>query len=173
MALIRLNNQSISSVTALPSGVDVGKIGQVVTNTIGSSSWQTTTTTGSWLNYDDGTSDLELDITPSATSSKIFLIVEARIQVNRTTAGNHDGISTRILHNETTAIHAMGTGNDDGFKFYDGSTSQHTQNVNLHFVHSPNSTSSQNYIFQMRFSGSQQFKYGINFNTITAMEILA
>jgi hypothetical protein len=26
MALIRLNNQSISSVTALPSGIDTGKV---------------------------------------------------------------------------------------------------------------------------------------------------
>ena len=36
MALIRLNNQSISSVTALPSGIPTGKIGQVVTATVGS-----------------------------------------------------------------------------------------------------------------------------------------
>jgi len=30
MALVRLNNQSISSVTALPSGIDTGKVLQVV-----------------------------------------------------------------------------------------------------------------------------------------------
>ena len=33
MALIKLNNQSIYAVSALPSGIDTGKIGQVVTTT--------------------------------------------------------------------------------------------------------------------------------------------
>jgi hypothetical protein len=30
MALIKLNNNSISAVSALPSGIDTGKVGQVV-----------------------------------------------------------------------------------------------------------------------------------------------
>ena len=173
MPLIRLNNQSISSVTALPSGIDTGKVGQVVSTTIGSSSWQLTTTQNLWLNLDDGTNDLELDITPSATSSKIFLMATARVYVFRASAGNHTGISTRFLHNETTPIHAQDTDNDGGYYFYDNANTYGTFNITTSYLHSPSSTSSQNYIFQMNFSGSHQFRYGRRWNTITAMEILA
>jgi len=168
-----INNASLDSVTALPGGIDTGKVGQVVSTTIGSSSWQVTTTTGSWLNLDDGTNDLELDITPSATSSKIFLMATARIYVFRGNAGNHTGIETRFLHNETTPIHAHETDGDGGYYFYDGANTYGTFNITTSYLHSPSSTSSQNYIFQMYFSGSQTYRYGKRWNTITAMEILA
>ena len=157
----------------MPSGVDKGKVGQVVSTTIGSSSWQLTTTQNSWLNLDDGTNDLELDITPSATSSKILLMVTARIYVYRATAGHHTGISTRILHNETTPIHAQDTDNDGGYYFYDNANTYGTFNISTSYLHSPSSTSSQNYLFQMRFGGSHQFRYGRRWNTITATEVLA
>lgn len=179
-----INPQSGSTITlgssgntvALGSGVSgsgFGKIGQVVSTRIGSSSWQLTTTQNTWLNYDDGTVDLELDITPSATSSKILLMVDARIYVYRATAGHHAGISTRFLHNETTAIHAQSTDGDGGWYTYDNANTYYTQNVSTTYLHSPASTSSQNYIFQMYFTGAQQFRYGRNYSTITAMEVLA
>lgn len=65
MPLIRLNNQSISSVTALPSGVDVGKIGQIVQTTkTDTTSWNTMT----FVNI-----GLDVNITPSSSSSKILI----------------------------------------------------------------------------------------------------
>jgi len=56
MALIKLNNQSISAVSALPSGIDVGKIGQVLSTV--TYTQQTTSSTG----YTDIT-NMDLDIT--------------------------------------------------------------------------------------------------------------
>ena len=66
MALIRLNNQSISSVTALPSGIDTGKVLQVVTTTV------TTTTSATSDSYVD-VSGFTISITPSSSSSKVLV----------------------------------------------------------------------------------------------------
>lgn len=173
MALVRLNNQSISSVTALPSGIDTGKVGQVVSTTIGADSWVSTTNTGSWQNFEDGTNNLEVTITPSATSSKIMLIINARTMIYRASAGNHAQIGTRILLNGTTALHAQNTGNDNGWYQYDNLNTYFTTNVGESYLHSPNSTSAQTYRFQQYFGGSQQFYFGRKWNTITALEVLA
>jgi hypothetical protein len=59
MALIKLNNNSISAVSALPSGIDVGKVGQVVQTV---SSTKVATTSQSFTDI------LTVAITPSATS---------------------------------------------------------------------------------------------------------
>jgi hypothetical protein len=45
MALIKLNNNSISAVSALPSGIDTGKVGQVVQSVFNSSSYSSTSFT--------------------------------------------------------------------------------------------------------------------------------
>ena len=71
MALIRLNNQSISSVTALPSGVG-GKVLQVVTN---SSLTGLTTSSTSFVK-----APLDVTITPTSSSSKIY--ISANLQIN-------------------------------------------------------------------------------------------
>ena len=65
MALIKLNNQSISAVSALPSGIDVGKIGQIVEDTEFS-----VTQTSSTSFVDVG---VACNITPSSTSSTILI----------------------------------------------------------------------------------------------------
>ena len=67
MALTRISNQSLTSVTALPAAISTGKVLQVVsatkTDTFNSNS------TGSFIDI----TGLSLSITPSSTSSKIFL----------------------------------------------------------------------------------------------------
>ena len=67
MALTRLINQSLTSITALPAAIATGKVLQVVsatkTDTFNSNS------TGSFIDI----TGLSLSITPSSTSSKIFL----------------------------------------------------------------------------------------------------
>ena len=67
MAIITLNNNSLSSVTSLPAGVG-GKVLQVVTDT---DSTQRNSSSTSFQNFSNA---LSIDITPSATSSKIFVI---------------------------------------------------------------------------------------------------
>ncbi len=65
MAIITLNNNSLSSVTSLPAGVG-GKVLQVVQ---GSTNTQTVTSSTSYI-----ASGLATSITPSSTSSKIAVI---------------------------------------------------------------------------------------------------
>jgi hypothetical protein len=67
MALIRLNNQSISSVTALPSGIDTGKVLQLTQGTLGTAVASTSTSASA--------TGLITSITPSSTNSKIYLMV--------------------------------------------------------------------------------------------------
>ena len=68
MAITRLNNNSITSVTALPSGVATGKIGQIIMVE------QPATVDIASTSYVD-ISGLSVSITPTSTSSKIFISV--------------------------------------------------------------------------------------------------
>jgi hypothetical protein len=75
MAIIKPNNNTISAITALPFGT--GKVLQVVTG-------ETTTNTQiTSTSYAD--TSLTANITPSATSSKILILVSQNIQMERGT----------------------------------------------------------------------------------------
>ena len=70
MAIIKLNNQSISSVSALPAGITTGKVLQVVSTT------KTDTYSESLSARAEGSSNvtgLEATITPTSTSSKLLI----------------------------------------------------------------------------------------------------
>ena len=70
MAIITLNNNSLSSVTSLPAGVG-GKVLQVVNSTIDYAQTSTSTSDADILSSSGTT--WETAITPSATSSKILI----------------------------------------------------------------------------------------------------
>ena len=72
MALIKLNNQSLTAVSALPAAVATGSVLQVK-QAVTDATWSTTSTT-----LTDVTG-MSVSITPSATSSKILVIVDAHI----------------------------------------------------------------------------------------------
>ena len=72
MAIITLNNNSLSSVTALPAGVG-GKVLQVVSDT--GATYNQTNTSTTFADVQKSGATWEVAITPSATSSKIFGIV--------------------------------------------------------------------------------------------------
>jgi hypothetical protein len=63
MAIITLNNNSLSSVTSLPAAIATGKVLQVVTST---NSTNINTTGGSFV-----TTNHSLSITPSSSSNKV------------------------------------------------------------------------------------------------------
>lgn len=65
MALIRLNNQSLTNVSALPAGLDTGKVLQVQQSVMTTSLYEA----GAMVHL----SDLDVSITPTASNSK-FLI---------------------------------------------------------------------------------------------------
>ena len=179
MALIRLNNQSISSVTALPSGIDTGKIGQVVqtvkTDTFNTSSDSFTPITG-----------LSVSITPTSASSKILI----------KTSINYGGTSNVYAHarllRDSTSILEGDTGESNHVRASfsldkdNSSASVYKANVaGIEFLDEPASTSSLTYsvhvmtyqtfsIYINRPENNENFaRVGRYASTITAIEVLA
>ena len=87
MALIRLNNQSISSVTALPSGVG-GKILQVQSTFVDTSSSISITNSTNGNRVFSAITPLTVNITPSSTSSKIYLMCRMMYEMGNSFHGN-------------------------------------------------------------------------------------
>jgi len=138
MAIITLNNNSLSSVTALPAGVG-GKVLQVqTTNYTG----RVTTTSTSFVTASNG---LSVNITPSATSSKIFII------------------SNFTLNNDTNSTYATATIFRDSTNLGNSNlgmgavwSSSGTPNFPMSLTHldSPSSTSQITYQIYFRAVGS-------------------
>jgi len=167
MPLIRLNNQSISSVTALPSGIDTGKIGQVVSTT---KTDAFTTTSGTPTDI----TGLSVNITPSSTSSKILVNVNI---------GSHDvtvaATCGYILKRGSTSI-GVGTGDGTGSTMASTQNSDRGEGQSMMFLDEPATTSSLTYKLQAYVNSAT---LSINdregnadystISTITVMEILA
>ena len=92
MAIITLNNNSLSGVTALPAGVG-GKVLQVVSTNM---DVDTTTSSSSYV----AVTNFEVNITPSSTSSKVFVLANWGAQQNTSAAF---GIFT-LYKNDTTDL---------------------------------------------------------------------
>ena len=71
MALTKINNNTLSAVTGLPAAIATGKVLQVITAT------DSTSRATSGTSYTLAGSSLTANITPSATSSKIFVMITA------------------------------------------------------------------------------------------------
>lgn len=162
MALIKLNNQSISAVTALPTAISTGKVGQVVA---GSSAGVVTVTTTSY------TTICTVNITPTATSSKILLIgtIGEPDYIDGRLAGRFFADSTEINSSETRFIAEMGR------NLSSVGSETHRGNVTQSILHSPNTTSQVTYTIKIaRTLGSGTVRVGNGgSNTIIAQEILA
>jgi len=172
MALIKLNNQSISAVSALPSGIDTGKVAQAVqvvktdTTTINSQTFATIT-------------GLSLNITPSASNSKILLVM------NITGAGDQSAF--RFLRG-STAI-GVGASASSRIQVTAGSPSTNDNKmfeVGMNFLDSPSTTSETTFLVQSRnLNSSHNMKINRSvddtdnsqhprtISTLTAIEILA
>jgi len=163
MAIITLNNNSLSSVTSLPAGVG-GKVLQVV---------QAITTTAVTHVSDGAQVDtgLTASITPSATSSKILVLISQSNKVERGSAVlmNYD----LRLFRDSTEIEKWGNvcaeevQNDGSF---------YGSNHAYHYEDSPSSTSSITYktTGQIVSSGGGRtvaFQLGSTPSTMTLMEI--
>lgn len=136
MALIRLNNQSISSVTALPSGIATGKVLQVRQNII---SGVATTNSFSYADLVTHT------ITPSASTSKILICIRL---------GELDQLDGRVgtlIYRDGSAISsdarlAGEIGRGLGFS----GTEDHLGGEFNMYLDSPNSTSELTYALRWR-----------------------
>mgnify|MGYP006969575276 CR=1 FL=1 len=162
MALIKLNNQSISAVTALPSSIDVGKVLQVV-NVQKDSSFNTTSSSPT----DYG---LTCSITPSSSSNYIIL--------NVALGGVRIEGSTYMRAWVYKQINGGGYSAHDqieaGFG-YSGSTLIKTMNLVKMLKISPNTTSQVDFkIYVASANGSNPVRItvdGVESSTLTAYEI--
>jgi hypothetical protein len=156
MALIRLNNQSISSVTALPSGIATGKVLQVVTNSATSTITSSTNTRIEVINA---------SITPSSASNKILIFSQLNIEITASTnafleisihRGDIDGTNVNNINHGHTA--------DEQFNTI----------ITPSFLDTPSTTSSQQYTVGVRKSSSGTTSWSTQPNNpynITLMEI--
>ena len=155
MAIITLNNNSLSSVTSLPAAISTGKVLQVV---VGTTSTEASSSSATFAD-----TNLTAAITPSATSSKILVKVDhPGIFVG---ASSQVGLKLFRGSTELDALRYMLDTND--------TTRQHGS-INFTFLDTPSSTSSLTY--KTQFNNEQAadnvvMQKGNNFSTITLMEI--
>jgi hypothetical protein len=156
----------------LATGVG-GKILQVVSTT--KTDTASTTTSGSFTDI----SGMSVSITPSATSSKIFII----LSLGSISSDEGIAVGFRILR-DSTEIGSASSGTDrKGFtNVYGGSTSgdEYIMSASHNFLDSPSTTSSITYKLQWRTSSSASYlnKYYANSenngsSTITVIEVAA
>jgi len=166
MSITRLNNNSISSISALPSGIDTGKLGQTITTKV------TTQTTNSSSSYAD-VSGFTFNFTPTATSSNVLISCSLSGAVD-----NHSTAETacvwKLMRDSTDLQEIVLTSNygnwiqiNTPFTFYDTAIS---------------TTSQVTYKFQAKqILGGAAIKFNTGYSTannfqasfLTATEILA
>ena len=158
MAIIKLNNQSVSALTALPAGLG-GKILQVVTVN------HEPEATSSSTSYSD--TGLTASITPSSSSNKILIIVNQ----NGLEKDNSDiKIQARLLRGSTNLTVFIGD------ETLNTSTSNRTDigGTGFSYLDSPSTTSSTTYKTQFRNvsgSGNVAVQNGSSVSSMTLMEI--
>jgi len=158
MAIITLNNNSLSSVTALPAGVG-GKVLQVVQ---GSTSTEVTHSTS----YAD--TGLSASITPSSTSNKVLILVNQHCK-----AQGPNGVSLKLLR-DSTAIYTPA----QSYSFYIDTTDAHIRgHQSFNYLDSPSSTSAITYKTQgikYRSDNTAHTQSGSRWTSfITLMEVSA
>ena len=139
MSLTKINNNTLSAVTALPASIPTGRVLQVVNSTNGSNA---STSTQSYVSY------LTATITPSSTSNKIFIVFSGNGYANTKTiqvALFRGGVSDTRLN--TSVV-------------YNGSsstTNYQTQPLGLSDVDSPSTTNAQTYTIGFRPVGGNVY----------------
>jgi hypothetical protein len=143
MSITKLNNLSVSALTALPSGVG-GKVLQVVQGSL-TSAFSTTST--SFV-----TSGLTASITPSSASNKVLILVTCcNCYSNTTNLSGH----TTIYLNNTTNIAPQGSANYKSFGTTYSAAGAATLTHGYSFLHSPSTTSSTTYtVYAVAESGT-------------------
>jgi hypothetical protein len=154
MAIITLNNNSLSSVTSLPAGVG-GKVLQVVTNTVQSVAINSGST------YIDV---LSTSITPSSSSNKILVTFTN----NQSIYGSaNQEINYKILRDSTTIESGTAIKWRDDTSGYQAGGAGLSQTI----LDSPSTTSQVTYKVQMNENSSQEGT--ATNNHLTLMEISA
>ena len=136
MAIITLNNNSLSSVTSLPAGVG-GKVLQVVTDVYNT---EITTSFPGGAQVDSG---LSASITPSSTSNKILVLLSIQIQENKDS-------STTLYWRTIIKANGSSIHNGQNAECVNNNTGEFGLRTSIQFLHSPNSTSQQTYTVEVK-----------------------
>jgi len=168
MAIITLNNNSLSSVTALPAAITTGKVLQVVhglTITAVTSSSSTVISSG-----------ITAQITPSSSSNKILVFGSINgVQVG---AANSTGARFRLRRHDTSTSAVSGETLHTLVNYggYNNSSSDHQYALSFNHLDTPNTTDARNYTITFKRnigSGSVQVQNNSASSTITLLEIEA
>ena len=181
MAIIKPNNNTISAITALPAAIGTGKIAQIVSTNKVDTFGESIATEG----ISSIVTGLTVDITPSATSSKILVFVNVGVGAD----GEH-GMSLQ-LYRDTTQIDLANAASSRPRRskgpMQNSGGSSYITNINTSYLDSPSSTSSLTYGIKIAHTSSStktiyvnrshddvdDASYGRNASTITVMEVLA
>ena len=152
MAIITLNNNSLSSVTSLPAGVG-GKVLQVV---------QTNYTTPTSMSFSANTvtdiTGLTVNITPSSTSSKILVMCRVMVECGGGREIENALIGLKRGSTEIGGVSQTGSRNYGitvfSIGYYGQDNSSTPEVASFHYLDSPNSTAEQNYKATFRHEGS-------------------
>ena len=187
MSLIRLNNQSISSVTALPSGVG-GKVLQVQSTFVDTSSSISIANSTNGNRVFSAITPMTVNITPSSTSSKIFLMCRMMYEMSNSYHGN----TMFIFKRDSTEIAIPTSGSYGTNRRYGAMTNLISYNETDHYstpegtafhhVDSPSTTSQITYSVHAMSGGmtlylnrtvnnADDISYEVGTSEITAMEI--
>ena len=156
-----INNASLDNVTGLPAAIATGKVLQVVSAVLGTSSNTTSTS--------DSDTGLNANITPSSTSNKILVKVSHNGVIKYTGASNL-GVKLKLFRDSTEldVLSAEAAWNN---------VSQYSDvgSVSNDYLDSPNTTSEINYKTKIACANVSGTSVGINngssLSTIVLMEI--
>ena len=139
MALTKINNNTLSAITGLPAGVG-GKVLQVV-NVTKTDKFTTTTVLPSFTDI----TGMSVAITPSATSSKILVLVNCILSNGNTSYGS----GVRMQRAGTSIYIGDSSGSATRMLAGQGINSGHSYQIGSQILDSPNTTSATTYQLQL------------------------
>ena len=177
MALTRLINQSLTSITALPFGT--GKIGQVVTGTNNGYNVSSSSTSYTDLLSASGTT-WETAITPTATSSKILILPAVYCRQYRNGSNDARGTFNMMAKIGSGSYAEIDRAYQWGAYDYGGSgILQDNQYIPMQ-LYSPSTTSEVKIKFQMKCADTSmaiEISWGsgdnLHVSRVTLLEVLA
>jgi len=148
MAIITLNNNSLSSVTSLPAAIPTGKIIQVKSKR-DSSLNQANTTSSSFQDV----SDLDLLITPSSASNYMQIFLMYHIDTGGSGHGLKGELSWIVGGTQNQDLHGIG-----GRSTQISADRTNTWQTHVYY-HNPNTTNEITYRFQFKSKTNGQIVY--------------
>ena len=153
-------NATLNAVTALPGAIATGKVLQVVTAT------DNTTRSSTSSSFVTASNTLSVDITPSATSSKIFVTTQFTVG-----CAADDQVATYTLNRDSTDLGDSGGEGMQRCAMYNAGYDAYFICA-MSILDSPSSTSALTYqVYGKTSKSSFYINYGAGLVSITAYEI--